>query len=75
MKIIIDPGHEGKDSGAMGKFSCEKDINLKLSKLIGFLLKHLGYEVKLTCDKDCLPIWAKRVESSEKMEARLGALF
>ncbi|PRX23256.1 N-acetylmuramoyl-L-alanine amidase [Orenia metallireducens] len=66
MKIIIDPGHGGKDAGAVGEFSCEKDINLKLAKLIEFLLEHLGYEVKLTRDKNCLPIWAERVESSEE---------
>ena len=66
MNIIIDPGHGGKDFGAVGEFSCEKDINLKLAKLIEFLLEHLGYEVKLTRDKNCLPIWAERVESSKE---------
>ncbi|PRX18483.1 N-acetylmuramoyl-L-alanine amidase [Orenia metallireducens] len=66
MNIIIDPGHGGKDFGAVGEFSCEKGINLKLAKLIEFLLEYLGYEVKLTRDKDCLPIWAERVESSEE---------
>lgn len=31
MKIVIDPGHGGKDPGALGSYSREKDINLILS--------------------------------------------
>ncbi|WP_408955823.1 N-acetylmuramoyl-L-alanine amidase [Natroniella sp. ANB-PHB2] len=65
MKIIIDAGHGGSDVGALGQFSCEKDITLKLAKVVGFLLRHLGYEVRLTRDDDYLPIWAERVESNK----------
>ncbi|WP_027340228.1 N-acetylmuramoyl-L-alanine amidase family protein [Halonatronum saccharophilum] len=66
MKIIIDAGHGGSDSGAVGEFSCEKDITLKLAKVVGFLLEHLGYEVRLTRDGDYLPTWAERVESKKE---------
>jgi len=39
-RIIIDPGHGGKDPGAMGKRGLkEKDINLKIAKKLEKLLK------------------------------------
>ncbi len=33
--VIIDPGHGGKDYGALGAISREKDINLAVAKLLG----------------------------------------
>lgn len=52
-KIVIDPGHGGKDPGAIGHGMKEKDIVLRLSKM---LKKHLeetkGFEVILTRDDD-----------------------
>ena len=29
--LVIDPGHGGKDAGALGAFSKEKDINLNVA--------------------------------------------
>ena len=29
--LVIDPGHGGKDAGALGAFSKEKDINLTVA--------------------------------------------
>ena len=37
--VVIDAGHGGKDPGAVGKFSKEKDLNLKLALKLGQLLK------------------------------------
>ena len=52
-KIVIDPGHGGKDPGAMAFGIKEKDIVLKLSKKIAELLKaNYSYEVILTRTKD-----------------------
>ncbi|MFH1824712.1 MAG: N-acetylmuramoyl-L-alanine amidase [Candidatus Firestonebacteria bacterium] len=53
-KIIIDAGHGGKDSGAVGKTGlfekdCSLDIALELSKLIK---KELKIDVILTREKD-----------------------
>eukprot|EP01132_Coremiostelium_polycephalum_P000210 gene210-276_t len=37
-KIIIDAGHGGKDSGALGRHSKEKDITLKIALELGKLI-------------------------------------
>lgn len=48
--IVIDPGHGGADSGAIGNGYVEAQENLKLSKKIAALLQEKGYKVKLTRD-------------------------
>lgn len=50
--IVIDPGHGGKDTGAQGKKSNEKDIVLSVSKILKKELEAEGFTVKLTRDKD-----------------------
>jgi len=53
--IIIDPGHGGKDPGAVGKGGVrEKDINLQISlKVYRILKKKLpGIKIKMTRDTD-----------------------
>lgn len=41
--IVIDPGHGGKDSGALGSFSKEKNINLAIALKTGnYLEKYLN---------------------------------
>ena len=45
--LVIDPGHGGVDPGAPGRFSKEKDINLKVSKLFGEKVKEAYPEVKI----------------------------
>ena len=51
-KVVIDAGHGGIDSGAVGNGIIEKDLNLKISKYIYDRLKDLGIDVKLTRDTD-----------------------
>lgn len=50
--IVIDPGHGGKDSGALGAKAQEKDIVLAVSKLLKKELEKEGFNVKMTRDKD-----------------------
>lgn len=50
--IVIDPGHGGKDTGAQGKKSNEKDIVLAIGKLLKKELEKEGFKVKMTRDKD-----------------------
>lgn len=50
--IVIDPGHGGKDSGAIGNGLKEKDLVLKISQFLGNELKNMGYKVLFTRNKD-----------------------
>lgn len=52
--IILDPGHGGMDSGAVGADGTEeKDLNLQIAKEIGEQLSVLGYAVLYTRTEDC----------------------
>ena len=51
-KIVIDAGHGGTDSGAVGNGIIEKDYNLMISKYIFNRLKELGADVYITRDSD-----------------------
>ena len=49
MNIVIDPGHYGFDSGAVGPGGTyERDITMKASQKVAALLARAGQEVKLT---------------------------
>jgi len=50
--IVIDPGHGGKDSGALGAKAQEKDIVLTVGRLLKKELEKDGFNVKMTRDKD-----------------------
>ncbi len=51
-RIIIDPGHGGKDKGAVGHLYLEKNITLAISKYLAAMLEKKGYNVLLTRDDD-----------------------
>jgi N-acetylmuramoyl-L-alanine amidase len=53
-KIVIDPGHGGRDPGAVGpKRTYEKDITLAIARRLGEKLrKELGVEIVYTRNKD-----------------------
>jgi N-acetylmuramoyl-L-alanine amidase len=46
--IMIDAGHGGKDPGAVANKLQEKDINLRMAKILGGMLKEQGFEVHYT---------------------------
>ena len=51
--IVIDAGHGGEDSGAIGvNGSLEKDLNLSIALLIGEELNARGYTVVYTRTED-----------------------
>ncbi|MCI8342556.1 MAG: N-acetylmuramoyl-L-alanine amidase [Firmicutes bacterium] len=52
MKICIDPGHGGKDPGAVSGGQAEKDIVLKISLTLANILKEKGLEVFMTRESD-----------------------
>lgn len=45
--LVIDAGHGGKDAGAIGKFSKEKDINLSVALAFGKLVETNCPDVKV----------------------------
>lgn len=51
-KIMIDPGHGGKDSGARGSFLLEKDINLDVARRVVQRLALMRAQPFLTRDAD-----------------------
>lgn len=51
--IVIDPGHGGKDPGAVGPAGYqEKNAVLAISKILQQILRQQGYQVVLTRDRD-----------------------
>ncbi|WP_029897255.1 N-acetylmuramoyl-L-alanine amidase [Desulfohalovibrio reitneri] len=50
--IMIDPGHGGKDPGAIAHGLKEKDITLKMAKILGRKLKKEGFKVLYTRSTD-----------------------
>mgnify|MGYP001157247448 FL=1 len=71
--IVIDAGHGGKDPGARGKFSWEKDIALSISLELGRILKENipGINVKYTRKDDRFLTLYRRSEIANKAEADL----
>lgn len=51
-KVVIDSGHGGSDSGAIGNGIIEKNLTLDISKYMYDRLKELGVPVKLTRNVD-----------------------
>ena len=69
--IVIDPGHGGKDSGALGKKAQEKDIVLAVAKLLKKELEKEGFNVKLTRDKDVFIELGQRANLANKWDGDL----
>ena len=70
--IVIDPGHGGKDPGAIGiNGTFEKDINLLFSKIIRSVLSSRNIKVKLTRTDDRYLYLRERINFAEKLKADL----
>jgi N-acetylmuramoyl-L-alanine amidase len=54
--IVLDPGHGGKDTGAMGTQLVEKDVTLDIALKLRALLVQQGFNVLMTrtTDRECL---------------------
>ncbi len=64
--VVLDAGHGGTDTGAIGGGINEKDITLDVAKRVEKLLKQKGYEVKMTRTDDTYISLQDRVEISEE---------
>jgi len=69
MKIAIDPGHGGKDPGAVGAYSKEKDINLALCLKLKQRLKASGIDVIMTRETDVYLDLQPRCDIANKNKA------
>ncbi|NEU30279.1 SH3 domain-containing protein [bacterium LRH843] len=68
-KIVIDPGHGGKDIGAPGNGLREKDIVLDVGLRVEKLLKEAGAHVIMTRDTDVYPTLGDRVKVANDAKA------
>ena len=70
--IVIDPGHGGKDPGAIGiNGTFEKDINLLFAKILRSVLSSSYIKVKLTRTDDRYLYLRERINFAEKLKADL----
>lgn len=70
--IVIDPGHGGKDPGAISRRGLkEKDVNLALANVLKEELATLGFEVHLTRSSDVYLSLQQRVRAASSKKADL----
>lgn len=69
--IVIDPGHGGRDAGAVANGYKEKDINLAVALELGNILKSYGYKVIFTREGDEYVPLPKRARIANKNGADL----
>ena len=68
--VVIDPGHGGRDCGAMGVAKvCEKVVVLSVAKELETELKKRGYTVYMTRSKDVFIPLKRRTEFANSKNA------
>lgn len=70
-KIVIDPGHGGKDNGAVANGLKEKELNLQVTSKLVPRLRELGYDVITTRDDDTYPTLDERAQIANRNDADL----
>ncbi len=72
-RVVIDPGHGGKDPGARASGGVlEKDVVLRIGRDLRDGLKRAGFEVFMTRDKD---LYLTLEERAARANARAADLF
>lgn len=71
LRIIIDPGHGGKEPGSISFGLKEKDISLDIAQKLKTILAEDGYQTFLTRSKDQTLSLLDRSSLSEQMNADL----
>ncbi len=71
--VVIDAGHGGRDAGALGNKSKEKDINLGVALKLGRLIQNneQGVKVVYTRDKDVYLTLQERANIANRVEGDL----
>ncbi|MCK9554551.1 N-acetylmuramoyl-L-alanine amidase [bacterium] len=71
-KVVIDPGHGGKNIGARNKNGAdEKTIVLDIAKKVAAVLEKKGLQVVMTRDKDVFLKLSKRCDIAQSEQADL----
>jgi N-acetylmuramoyl-L-alanine amidase len=69
-KVVLDPGHGGKQVGAIGKSGLrEKEVNLDIARRLSKLLQAQGMEVVLTRNSDKIVSLAQRAKIANNSRA------
>ncbi|MGB9886711.1 MAG: N-acetylmuramoyl-L-alanine amidase [Moorellales bacterium] len=72
MRLVLDPGHGGKDPGAVGKTGLqEKTVNLDVALELAARMRARGYEVWLTRSADQYVPLKDRVALANEVQAYL----
>lgn len=71
MKVVLDPGHGGKDPGAVGNGRQEKALVLAIALQVKPLLEASGISVQLTRSTDVFIELAERVAISDRFGSDL----
>lgn len=69
--IVIDAGHGGHDSGAIGGGLYEKDLVLQIAKKTASKFKEMGYRVYLTRGTDRFIKLSGRTKIADKKDAKV----
>jgi len=67
--VVVDPGHGGKDPGAVANGVREKDINLKISRSLVEELKKRGIPARMTRENDSYLRLSERTDLANKWNA------
>jgi N-acetylmuramoyl-L-alanine amidase len=72
IRVVLDPGHGGKDPGAQGPAGTEKESVLDIAlRVASKLRKNLGVEVHLTRSDDTYVSLGERKDLANRLEADL----
>ena len=71
MKLFLDPGHGGKDPGAVAAGYREKDIALNIAHMVGMILEEAGAEVRMSRERDVFVCLAERAMMANEWGADL----
>jgi len=68
-RVFIDPGHGGKDSGAVYGYHQEADYNLAISFFLDYELRLAGISTELSREEDTTVSLAERVRRAKAFSA------
>jgi N-acetylmuramoyl-L-alanine amidase len=69
--VVIDPGHGGTDTGAMGQKLSEKTVVLDIARRVRERLRRLNIDVRLTRDTDTALTLSERTAAAQQQGATL----